>query len=188
MFYKKLNTSELIFEPRGTEAKSTAAFGCSSTYGMGVEYEQTFAYQLNAYNVGQPGSSNDRICRLAIEYINTYCPEKIYVFWTFDTRREWINSNGDAIRFIPGHTRYGGEFWHKAHVQLGNPDNNEYNYCRNKLMLETYCELKNVKLRQLAYSEFPTHTYPLGTDDQHPGPLWHDWITREFQKQDKEKI
>lgn len=29
---------------------------------------------------------------------------------------------------------------------------------------------------------------PRGTDGQHPGPQWHDWIAREFQKQDKEKI
>ena len=74
-----------------------AAFGCSYTFGYGVN--QHYPGLLDAVNCGINGASNDLIARLAITYCKTFKPTEIYVMWTFKTRREHIFENGGLEKF-----------------------------------------------------------------------------------------
>ena len=44
-----------------------------------------------------PEVQNDKICRLAIEYIRIAKPDTIFVMWTFPNRREWIDEDGNVL-------------------------------------------------------------------------------------------
>ncbi len=181
MFFNKTNNNELFFDPKyPNRLGADAGFGCSATWGEGVEIGQDWCNLLNLYNGGQPGSSNDRICRLAIEYINQYSPNRIYVLWTLKERREFIDENNQPLRFNPTHKPNQNKFWHKSMVMLGNEKFDNYNYIKNKTMLEAYCGWKGVELYQLDMEKFPFHKYPLGSDGMHPGKDWHINIAKEF--------
>lgn len=182
MFFEKTNSNELLFPPRYPDRiGGPAAFGCSATWAEGVEINEDWPALLGLYNGAQPGSSNDRIVRLAIEYINEHRPDTIYVLWTLNTRREWIDSNGTPLRFNPTHKPNQGKFWHKAMVMLSNDEYDEYTFKKNKILLESFCTANNVKLVQLDMVDYPFHTYPLGSDGSHPGAEWHVNIANAFQ-------
>ena len=34
--------------------------------------------------------------------------------------------------------------WHKASAELSNDYSDEYNYVKNKLLLESFCKIKNI--------------------------------------------
>jgi hypothetical protein len=181
MFFKNLNDTEFAFNPRNSYLQGQdAAFGCSMTYGLGVDENQAWPSLVGVYNLGQPGSSNDRIVRLAIEYINDYRPNNIFVMWTFPERREWIDKKGTPIRFVPSSERHKNTIWHRAHTLLDSEENDKYNYNKNKLLLQTYCSLHCVNLHQTYVYNHNMHVYPLGKDNAHPGPLWHKEVAEYF--------
>ena len=187
MFFEKFNKKEFAFDPRYPDLEGgNAAFGCSMAYGLGVESNQDWPSLLGVYNAGQPGSSNDRITRLAIEYIKTYHPEKIYVMWTFKDRREWIDKKNNPLRFVPSSERTRNTIWHRAYTLLHSEPNNDYNYTKNKLLLEALCERYSVVLRQTYVYDHNMHKYPLGSDGAHPGPLWHQEVADYFKGLDNE--
>jgi hypothetical protein len=159
-----------------------AAFGCSLTYGIGVEHKESWPHLLGIFNSGAPGSSNDRIARLAIEYIDQHKPKNIFVLWTFPERREWRNSSGDLKKFNPSRVKNFDFNWHKAHVLLSNSHADNYNFDRNRLLLNCYCQIHSVNLYELAWSDLPWNGYSVGSDNQHPGADWHINAANEFKK------
>ena len=98
--FHNIDFSELEINRNKLQPGGDAAFGCSFTFGYGVNHEQSWPALMGLYNCGQSGSSNDRITRLAIEYINTYSPKNIYIMWTIKSRREWIDEENN-IWIIP---------------------------------------------------------------------------------------
>lgn len=174
---------------RDKSTTGRGAFGCSFTYGTGVEYDEAWPKLIGANNYGLPGSSNDKICRLAIEYISIAKPDAIFVMWTFENRREWIDEDGNVLRFkaddvrkLPGRSnRYK---WEEAHFELYNKHWDHYNYSKNKLLLENFCVNTDVKLYQLYVSDID-HTLmnSYGSDKAHPGKEWHIHVSENFTKQ-----
>lgn len=157
-----------------------AAFGCSFTFGTGVDEHHPFPAILEVANCGQPGSSNDKIARLAVSYINTYRPKDIYVCWTFPQRREWIDEFGNVIPFKNVTPEEAKQImsqtwvsWDNAHIFLSNSLWDEYNYTKNKLFLEGYCAMNNVNLHQMNVFDVDHTQYSYGRDLSHPGPDWH---------------
>ena len=163
---------------RDTSTTGSGAFGCSFTYGTGVVLNNTWPYLLGTSNYGLPGSSNDRICRLAIEYINLTNPNKIYVMWTFKNRREWIDEDNNILRFKSDDVNFK---WEEAHLELHNEHWDNYNYNKNKLLLENFCVNNNVELYQLNVSDIKYND--LGDDGLHPGKEWHINVSEHFTKQ-----
>ena len=152
----------------------SASFGCSFTEGVGVFADQTWSFLLNVCNCGLNGASNDKICRTAIEYCNTYNPKEIYVLWTFANRREVVDDEGNILKFKafdPGSESY---TWHKANLELTNQYSDFYNLKKNKLMLQYFCKSKNIQLFQLNVEQIPNDQQ--GSDGQHPGVEWHDRV------------
>jgi len=180
LYFDNINLNELEENRNSTTPGGDAAFGCSFTFGYGIEHENSWPCLLGLYNCGQSGSSNDRITRLAIEYINTYKPANIYVMWTINSRREWIDESNSALRFKVDDPRKELYAWEEAHIELSNFHNDVYNYKRNRMLLEAVCETKGVKLHETNLFT-PDHTdYPLAIDNSHPGVEWHAVIADKF--------
>ena len=83
-----------------------AVCGCSYTYGVGIKWEQTFAYQfkyrfakhnslvpqeVNLLNFAQSGASNDYICRTLFTQLNTLRPDLVLVYFTHPGRKEFVD-------------------------------------------------------------------------------------------------
>jgi hypothetical protein len=166
-----------------------AAFGCSITFGASVDETQHWPGILEIANCGQPASSNDKIARLAISYINTFSPKSIYVCWTYPQRREWIDEDGNIEAFknlslAEKHERLKSMNldWKTSYLILGNHMSNEYNYEKNKLLLSSVCKSKEVKLNEVTVMDIDHHSYPPARDLQHPGPDWHATIAAELSE------
>ena len=149
------------------EEGADAAFGCSYTFGYGVNV--SWPALMGVVNLGQNGVSNDAIARLAITYCKTFNPENIYVMWTYAGRREHANGTG-VEKSLNGDV---GEEVFDAYTVLSNDASDLYNTQKNQLLLESFCKANNIKLHQLSVDYFNKDDYPLARDNLHPGPDWH---------------
>jgi len=161
---------------RVPEMGATAAFGCSYTFGYGVNF--AWPSMLSVVNLGQNGASNDQIARLAITYCKTFKPEQIYVLWTFKERREHINEDGGLDKFRSlSETAIKEELknptWNSNYAMLSNSSADEYNFKKNKMLLTSYCVVNNIKLNQLSIFDLSKEGFSLARDNDHPGEDWH---------------
>ena len=169
------------------ESSKPAAFGCSFTFGTGVDEKQHWPGLMGIVNCGQPGSSNDKITRLAVTYCKNFKPSSIYVMWTFPQRREWVDEQGNMIAFknlseleIKNILSQKFVSWDNTHLFLMNDLWDEYNYTKNKLLLESFCTANNIKLFQTTVTEIDHGNYPKARDNMHPGPEWHINVAASF--------
>ena len=161
---------------RVPEMGASAAFGCSYTFGYGVN--DPYPVLLDAVNCGINGASNDLIARLAITYCKTFKPSEIYVMWTFKTRREHIFENGGLEKFRnlseeAIKEELASPTWVSSHLTLMNNSADEYNFKKNKMLLTSYCVVNNIKLHQSTILNLPKGLFPFARDGDHPGPDWH---------------
>jgi hypothetical protein len=164
-----------------------AAFGCSHTFGAAVNESHHWPGILELTNCGQPGSSNDKIVRIAISYINTFSPKSIYVLWTYNSRREWIDAYGKIYCFKSlspaekeAQLKTMDFNWQTSHIVTSNDTWDEYNYEKNKLLLSSFCKSKEVKLNEISVYDHPHGGY--ARDLQHPGADWHAAIAAELSE------
>jgi hypothetical protein len=182
MYLNVPKPNELEHPSRNSNQKGKdAAFGCSLTYGIGVEEGEDWPSLLNLYNYGRPGSSNDRAVRHAIEYILEHNPENIYVMWTFNERSEYIDSNGNTLKYNPSRQENFDKQWHKSLTLLSNSYYDNYNQSRNELLLRTFCRLHQVTLYELYYKDCPIINFSKGSDGAHPGADWHAHVAEKFK-------
>ena len=162
------------------EEGADAAFGCSYTFGFGVNI--SWPALMGVVNCGQNGASNDQIARLAITYCKTFQPENIYVMWTFAGRREHANGTGvekfGNSKFAPIQDR--GEIF-DAYTMLSDESSDLYNIQKNQLLLESFCASHSINLHQLTVHYFNKDEYPLARDNMHPGPDWHLNVSSSFE-------
>lgn len=82
-----------------------AVCGCSNTFGVGIKWEQTFAYQfkrryaehhglaedeVNLLNFAEGGASNDYIARTMLTQCSSFKPDLVLINFTFQTRKEYV--------------------------------------------------------------------------------------------------
>lgn len=176
--FHNIDFAELEINRNKIQPGGDAAFGCSFTFGYGVNHEQSWPALMGLYNCGQSGSSNDRIARLAIEYINTYSPKNIYIMWTIKSRREWIDEENNILRFKVDDSNLKYK-WQEAHLELSNTNADNYNYQKNKLLLDNYN--MDTKIHTIHIDSIDHTTLPLGSDNSHPGIKWHEAVTEYFK-------
>jgi hypothetical protein len=152
-----------------------AAFGCSFTFGYGVN--NPWPDQLGLYNAGQPSASNDKIARLIISYCEKYNPEQIFVMWTFASRREWVNDNNEIIPYKADVNSV-----EDPHFLLQNDNFDYYNFEKNKLLVHYFCKSKDIKLFECTVTTPFDHNKMMefARDGKHPGQPWHDCIKQYF--------
>ena len=164
-------------------ASISAAFGCSYTFGYGVD--NPWPCTLDAVNCGINGASNDLIARLAISYCKTFKPSSIYVLWTFPWRREHVHDNNGLHKWgrlsddkIKEELK--NPSWVGSYLTLMNDHADLYNFQKNKLLLSTFCDSNSITLNQSTIFDLPKGSFPLARDGDHPGPDWHDAIANSF--------
>ena len=81
------------------------AFGCSHTYGTGVEANETWPYYLNALNFGVPGCSSDLVVRTMPKLLDQYNPKVVFILWPDWTRFE-IATGMSYIQSLPTEIEY----------------------------------------------------------------------------------
>jgi hypothetical protein len=158
------------------EMGAPAAFGCSYTFGYGSNLH--WPGMLGVANLGQNGASNDQITRLAITYCKTFKPKEIYVMWTFPNRREWIDDTGNVLRFKADEVK---NKWEQAHIELYNEYWDNYNFNKNKILLNSWCESNDIKIHYKDQNYFNKDDYPLARDNMHPGADWHLNVSASFE-------
>lgn len=173
--------AEFEYPPRASDKLGqSAAFGCSLTFGIGVDEGQDWPSLLELYNLGRPGSSNDRLVRMAVDYILEYQPDEIFVLWTFPERREWLDDAGILKKFNPSRVSEQDTYWHRSHTVLSNMHADAYNLDRNRLLLHTISKYHQVSVKELNYSDLPWKGFSTGSDGAHPGADWHAYAAETF--------
>ena len=157
---------------RGQEfAGEVGVVGDSFVFGLGVAH--AFPHILSMDNMGYPSASNDMIVRHAIQYIRNYAPATVVVCWTYGYRREWIRPDGKVYRFKNMDMDTPDDyFWLMSELQNEPWDN--YNYYKNKLLIESFCAVNNVKLLQIDNHVIVNDKK--GADGKHPGQEWHNAV------------
>ena len=150
--------------------------GDSFVFGIGTTH--AFPHILEVDNLGMPSASNDRIVRHAIQYIRNYEPHTVIVCWTYGYRREWIKPSGAPYNFKRLNKELKPIDEHLAELQNHEYDN--YNYYKNKLLIESFCAVNKVKLIQIDNHYIPNDAE--GTDNKHPGQNWHNRMAKEVKK------
>ena len=155
------------------------SFGCSHTWGIGVEANETWSYLLDSMNFGVRGCSSDLIARTMPDIIKQYNPEVIYLLWPEWTRFEYVNdgriyqilsSSPNRIEFMESHN----DEW------LAN------NFRKQVDIVKQLCKDKNIKLVDMTlYDLIPymdhADKWPLSKLGHHYAPSWHKQVADIFQ-------
>ena len=159
-------------------SSDSVAFGCSHTWGVGVEADETWSYHLKAMNFGIGGCSSDFIVRIAPDILDKYQPTMVYVLWPDWSRFEYI-TNGvcmqslptgkDRIYFMETHT----EEWLKKNFQ------------QQVGLMNQYCNDRDIRLIDMSlYDLIPyidhADQWPLSKLGHHYAPSWHKQVADIF--------
>ena len=63
--------------------------------------------------------------------------------------------------------------WRSSYLELSNIKADQYNLTKNRLLLNHYCSIYNIKLNEASIFDMPKKEYPLARDNDHPGADWH---------------
>jgi hypothetical protein len=151
-----------------------AAFGCSHTWGVGVEANETWPYLLSAKNYGIAGASADHTVRTACQTIATEQPLTIFVLWPDWARFEYsrdgiyhqsLPTDSDRIFFMETHT----EQWCRQ------------NFANNVKIMHDLCSKNNIKLIDITLYDlipFLDHAdqWPMSKLGHHYAPAWHKQV------------
>lgn len=169
-----------LFTRKCTVESNQITFGCSHTWGVGVEDNETWSYLLNASNYGQGSCSSDFIVRTAPAVLDQLKPEVVYVLWPDWTRFEVIKNNviyqsiptdRDRIYYMEHHS----ETWLKE------------NFRQKTQEFRRLCQEKNIQLVDMTlYNLIPyidhADRWPLSKLGHHYSPLWHQWVADIFSQ------
>jgi hypothetical protein len=132
-------------------SESIVFLGCSFTIGIGLPEDKTFAsivsrsLNLDCYNLGQGGSSNDTMFRLARHWVPKIKPKLVVLMSTFPNRYE-LKTYAKYINFMPHNSK------DDKHFKLWTifDENAILNKEKNVLAIESICQRENIKLVNLS--------------------------------------
>ena len=161
-----------------------AAFGCSNTFGYGVNI--AWPRILDLANCAANGISNDHIARIAASYVMNYNPKNIYILWTYKERREYVTEQGRLEKYGPFDMdkKYRMDDWRYQFTLLNNSKWDKYNFDKNRLLVESVFKANNCNLKDFHIEGYQIldrdntevlniDNYTRARDLQHPGPDWH---------------
>ena len=158
---------------------NSVAFGCSHTWGVGVEANETWSYHIGAKNFGVVSCSADHILRIAPDIIKEHTPEIVYVLWPDWTRFEYVkngiyyhslSTDQTRIQFMKTHT----EEWLLE------------NFAEKIKEMSKLCQQHSIKLVDMTlYDLIPymnhADTWPLSKLGHHYAPAWHTQVADIFK-------
>ena len=147
------------------------AVGCSITYGVGVDIDQTWHAQIERhYCIAQPAASLESIWRLLRHWIDVVQPPRIRLLTPPMGRREVWQSYG-ALQMQPSNSYWIKEFADETEIQL------------NQLrMLDAiqHC-VGTTPIDIVTWELVAGDCTDTGTDGAHPGPESHKAIAKHFK-------
>jgi hypothetical protein len=156
------------------------AVGCSHTWGVGVDADQTWPYLLGAKNFGVSGCSSDFVARTLPDLIKEYQPTTVYVLWPDWSRFEYFK-NGQWRQSLPtDDTRI---LFMKSHPEEWLHEN----FNKQVSLVRELC--KDISLNMMTLYDlipFIDHAdkWPLSKLGHHYAPEWHQWVADIFRKHD----
>jgi len=162
------------------ESSNYAAFGCSHTWGVGVEANETWSYLLGAMNFGVAGCSADYVARTAPKIIFEKKIKVAFVLWPDWTRFDYIDHNGNYLTSLPqDHNRI--YYMEKNSKEwLLNNFNQQVNNFRN------WCNKNKIKLIDLTLYNLISYidradVWPISKLGHHYAPEWHSKVAEIFR-------
>lgn len=160
------------------------AFGCSHTYGTGVERHEAWPYLLGAENFGIQGCSTDLIARTAPALIEKHSPCVVYVLWPDWTRFEYTE-NGKVKQSLATD---------KNRIQFMETATDEWlrhNFDTKVKFVREFCSSAGIQLVDMTlYDLIPyidhADRWPLSKLGHHYSPVWHQWVADIFKQKEHE--
>ena len=162
------------------------AFGCSHTYGVGVEKNKNWPCLLGVKNFGLAGCSADYVTRIAPNLILNNNANVVFVLWPDWTRFEHT-VNGKIVTSLPTDTN-------RIHYMKSHPTEVLMaNFYNQVTVLRNWCDTQNIKLVDMTlYDLIPyidhADTWPLSKLGHHYAPEWHTWVAAIFDNSYKHNI
>jgi len=163
---------------------SKIAFGCSHTYGVGVEKDEAWPHLLGAGNYGVSGCSSDYIARTAPPIIDELLPSVVYILWPDWTRFEYIENGIHRQSLATDANRIN-------FMEMATDEWLQENFSKHVSYVREYCSLRNTKLIDISlYDLIPymdhADKWPLSKLGHHYGPVWHSQVADIFKKLENE--
>jgi hypothetical protein len=162
---------------------SKLAFGCSHTYGIGVERNETWAYLLGADNRGVPGCSSDLIARTAPAIIELTKPDVVYVLWPDWSRFEYFK-DGNYFQSLP--TDPNRMQFMETTTEAWLQDN----FTKQVNILVEFCNNRAKLVHMTLYDLIPYIDHPdrwlISKLGHHYSPVWHTWIADIFRNKEND--
>jgi hypothetical protein len=160
-------------------ASEYIAFGCSHTWGVGVEPNETWSYHLGAVNHGIGGCSADYIVRTAPATLNQYQFKIAYVLWPDWTRFEYQQDNR-YFQSLPTDTNR--IYFMERHTDSWCLDN----FQKKVTQFKNFCVGNNIKLIDMTlYDLIPymdhADRWPSSKLGHHYAPSWHKQVADIFK-------
>ena len=161
--------------------KNVVILGCSHTWGVGLDENETWAHhisqhntnRLRYWNLGQPGSSADKIVRILYGCEKLIHPRIVIVCWPMWSRRERLgkyaqNLTSDAQQ-----------------LSVEDDDTDRNNFLKNVFFVEKYAEKNNCKVFHcFAQDSYQEHIKGLNVLEdytiQNCWPYWDKFEQRVF--------
>lgn len=161
------------------EHSEFAAFGCSHTWGVGVEAEEAWPYLINCKNFGVGACSADYIVRTAPEIIVNNNIKVVFILWPDWTRFE-IFQTGVYMTSLPtddDRIFYMEKYNEKWLIENFNKKVNGF---------RQWCQEQNLRLVDLTlYDLIPyidhADTWPISKLGHHYAPEWHIKVAKIFK-------
>ena len=154
------------------------ALGCSHTWGVGVEANETWSYLLGAMNFGVPRASSDQVVRIARRLIPEYHPSIVYCLWPDWSRFEY-EKDGSYVQSLPSDPD-----------RLYFMSTHDDAWCRKIFAerrhdLQTICDQSDCCLIDMTlYDLIPyidhADRWPVSKLGHHYAPQWHQWVAKIF--------
>lgn len=129
------------WDPMPDGKKNAVILGCSHTWGVGLEPQETWAHHVSQHNtkrirywnLGQPGAAADSVIRILYSSEKVLYPSIIIVMWPDISRRERLDTYAQNVSGTHETQRY----------ENNNTDQN--NFFKNVFLLEKFAEKNRCK-------------------------------------------
>ena len=164
---------------------SDLAFGCSHTFGVGVDTHQAWPALLKLVNYGQVGVSADYIARILPNIATQSTAKKIFILWPDWTRFEYLKGHKILQSLATDKNRI--EFMEDwPDERLRKNFNNQVQSVKN------FCSQQNIKLIDMTLDDLIPYIdhadrWPVSKLGHHYSPVWHQWVADIFRQRDNEQ-
>lgn len=164
---------------RNSILSNKLAFGCSHTWGVGVDEHEAWPSLLGAMNFGVAGCSADLIARIFEPVIIEHCPTTVYILWPNWTRFEYMELGVYKQSLATDPNRM--TFMSKA-----TDDWLHENFETHSNIIRTLCSQYRIKLVELTLDDLVPYIdhadkWPISRLGHNDAPTWHSQVATIFE-------